>query len=99
MTDTSAKRKRNILVIYDSDHPSARNNECLQKQFRHTGAGHAFTVELADQVRAAGYDIQTADIFLKNGAPPGTAVLCVTDMVSANTETLLEKGAVPFVNF
>jgi hypothetical protein len=88
-----------IVIVYDSDHPDARKNKCFTKEFALKGSGHSFTVELANQAIQNGFEIITADVFLQRQPDANTNAYCITDMVTTLTNTILERGAIPFICF
>lgn len=83
-------------IIIDSTHPLSHNNQCFDPSIANTGPGYWINVQLASQARNRGYEIVTADVYLGMASPPGVS-LCVTDMLTPNTNRILEKGAQPAV--
>lgn len=87
------------VVVFDSAHPGAIQNKCFEKEYANKGAGHSFTVELAKQSIANGFEIMTGDVFLKNGKLIDQKALLITDMCSSITDKLIASGATPFLNY
>lgn len=87
------------IVVYDSDHSGAFENKCFAKEYANKGAGHSFTVELAEQGVAKGYEMMTGDVFLRMKLGADTKAYLITDMRSLRTEQLISAGAIPFLNF
>lgn len=87
------------IIVYDSDHSGAFENKCFAKEYSNKGAGHSFTVELADQAVEKGYQMMTADVFLREKSNYNTKAFLLTEMHSIRTEQLIEAGAIPFLNF
>lgn len=85
------------IAIYDSEHPLAVNNRCFDESIADTGAGISMNVLMYKKAKERGIDFITADKYLAMDTSP--RALCVTDMVSPNTEALLKKGAYPAVCF
>lgn len=88
-----------IVIVYDSTHPDAQKNKCFSEEFALKGSGHSFTVELANQATKHEFEIVTADVFLGREADSSAIVYCITDMVTPLTNTVLKRGAIPFVCF
>src|SRR5687767_12898522 len=87
------------IIVYDSDHHGAQENRCFEDSYAKEGSGHSFTVDLGKAARARGFGIMTADVFLKQPQEADTVVLAFTDMVSKNTDLLIQRGVVPFICF
>lgn len=87
------------IIVYDSDHSGAFENKCFAKEYANKGAGHSFTVELADQGIAKGYEMMTGDVFLKEKLSAAWKAFIMTDMHSERTDQLIRAGAIPFLNF
>jgi hypothetical protein len=87
------------LIVYDSDHPGALNNRCFEEDYAFLGSGNSFTVLLGAEAKKRGYGIVTADVFLKETAPKGIPIVCITDMHSKYTEKLLASGVKPLINY
>ena len=87
------------IVVYDSDHPGAKDNVCFTDSYAAQGPGHSFTVDLARELNSRGIRTVTADVFLKDfdNLSANATVLAITDMVSRNTGTLLKRGSIPFI--
>jgi hypothetical protein len=84
------------IIVYDSSHPGALENKCFEPVFATQGPGHSFTVQLAEQARAKGFEVMTGDVFLKS---PGvsTTAFCITDMYTKRTSQILDRGAIPIL--
>jgi len=87
------------VIVYDSDHPGAFENKCFAEEYADKGAGHSFTVGLAQQAAARGYKMMTGDVFLREELSNDMKVYLITDMYSPRTEQLISAGAIPFLNF
>ena len=87
------------IIVYDSDHHGALKNRCFEDSYATEGPGHSFTVDLGKAARSRGFGIMTADVFLSQPRDANTTVFMFTEMVSKNTDLLLQRGAVPLICF
>jgi hypothetical protein len=85
------------VIVYDSEHPGAFKNRCFEESYSNEGPGHSFTVELGKEAVRRGYEVVTADIFLKSKYSSDTIAFCITDMWSARTKSILARGAIPLI--
>src|SRR4051812_30221509 len=87
-----------MLIVYDSDHPLARNNECFKDEAETAGAGAYVAVALRRAAELRGARIVTGDVFL--GMPShSTEAILISDMVSRATENITRLGTKPGVCF
>lgn len=87
----------NKIIIFDSDHPDAKQNKCFTAEYAIQGPGHQFTVELAAQAAQKGIGIMTSDVFLKEQQKIDSVPFVITDMEAAKTKALLRRGGIPFL--
>ena len=85
------------LIIIDSDHPLARQNQCFDSKNEYLGCGFSFNVRLAKEASRRNIDIITADVYLEMKDRQSANVVCLTEMVSQSTHRLLACGVKPAI--
>jgi len=85
-----------VVIVYDAVIPHFLGNRIFDRDYSAQFPGASVMPCLYDLVTQRGWQMITADVFLKN-QPNFDLALCISERVTPRTEQLIDRGVIPVV--